>query len=446
MEIIKVIFFDLDDTLYPYWECHAKALHESYTYWNEITGDSFEEFEKKYSKARERVKRFLSDTAASHSRALYFQTMVETEFKKSLAFHAAELTSRYWDTFIKVIKPYPYVKEFLKNRAEEGIKLGIITNMSAEIQLRKLHALQIDGFFEIMVTSEEVGKEKPHPHIFLHALNRLKVPPQKTIMVGDSYNADIEPASFLEMRPILFDPRQSHKGPKCTKVSSFEELEKLFKSTRFTPLDAVIKFNLHHAKKPIEFPVQIVEPLCHARNLLWEWKLIGTYPENHPLTPNIGYGNISVRYTSDNQFVITGSQTGDVHSIRPDQLSLVTDFDINSNTLIAKGPAKPSSESLTHAAIYEISPNTTCVIHVHNEQMWKNHEALGMYTTPEKVEYGTPEMARSIQDVFMQAKGKSVPVAMLGHQDGLITWGKTIQEAMETIHSVYKQFFDQIKA
>ncbi|RMG41478.1 MAG: HAD family hydrolase [Methanobacteriota archaeon] len=431
MSPIKAILFDLDDTLYPYEENHELALRNAYNYWYELTGDDFRTFRQKYRDARTRVKRFLSDTAASHSRPLYFQTMVEQEFKRSLAYHAAELTARYWDEFIRVIKPFPHVMEFLKRRSEEGIMLGIITNMSAEVQLRKLHALEIDGHFEIMVTSEEVGKEKPHPHIFLHALNKLKIPPQKAIMIGDSYEADYEPAKFLEMQAILLDHRNKYRNKEALRASTFGEIENILRSLK--PKDGVIKYGLIYRQKTISLPEPLVQQTIAVRDKLWEMGLIGRYPDTHPEFAGLGYGNVSLRFSQDNQFIVTGSQTGYLPKLDADHVALVTDFDIDANEMVSKGPIKPSSESLTHAAIYEISPETQCVIHIHNNAMWRAYKELKTLVTPKGVEYGTPQMARAVQDAFRKAEGNPVAVIMLGHEDGIITWGRSSEEALKVI-------------
>lgn len=431
MSPIKAILFDLDDTLYPYEENHELALRNAYNYWYELTGDDFQAFRQKYREARTRVKRFLSDTAASHSRPLYFQTMVEREFKRSLAYHAAELTARYWDEFIRVIKPFPHVIEFLKKRSEEGIRLGIITNMSAEVQLRKLHALKIDGHFEIMVTSEEVGKEKPHPHIFLHALNKLQIPPQKAIMIGDSYEADYEPARFLEMRAILLDHRKKYGDKNALRASTFGEIEGILQSLK--PKDGVIKYSLIHRKKNVLLPETLVQPTIKVRDKLWELGLVGRYPDSHPKFGGLGYGNVSLRFSPDNQFIVTGSQTGHLPTLKPNDVALVTDFDIDGNEMVSKGPIKPSSESLTHAAIYEVSPETNFVIHIHNNELWQAFKELGTLTTPEGVEYGTPQMARAVQDAIHEANGRSAVVTMLGHEDGIIAWGKSPEQALDVI-------------
>lgn len=90
------VFFDLDGTLFSYNEGNTAGLHGAFTYRSELTGDGYNEFINKYQKSRKTIKRFLAGTVSSHSRALYFQGMVENNFITSLPYHIAELTQRYW--------------------------------------------------------------------------------------------------------------------------------------------------------------------------------------------------------------------------------------------------------------------------------------------------------------------------------------------------------------
>ena len=56
---------------------------------------------------------------------------------------------------------------------------------------------------------------------------------------------------------------------------------------------------------------------------------------------------------------------------------------------------------------------------------------LKMSTTPEDVPYGTPEMARAIQEVYRDQPKLNAPVCLFGHIEGLLTWGETKEEALK---------------
>lgn len=93
-------------------------------------------------------------------------------------------------------------------------RLHIITNGFQEIQEKKLKNSGIHHFFEHIVDSEMAGVKKPNPIIFELALNRAKVHPQKSLMIGDSLEADILGAKSVGLHTLHFnahgDPVHDH--------------------------------------------------------------------------------------------------------------------------------------------------------------------------------------------------------------------------------------------
>ena len=74
----KIVLFDLVGTLYDYEAAHKRGITQAHISWNALKSDmEFDEFTQLYSDSRSWIKRFLADSAASHSRALYFQKFVE---------------------------------------------------------------------------------------------------------------------------------------------------------------------------------------------------------------------------------------------------------------------------------------------------------------------------------------------------------------------------------
>ena len=108
--------------------------------------------------------------------------------------------------------------------------------------------------------------------------------------------------------------------------------------------------------------------------------LIGMYPDG------IGFGNISIR-CNENTFLISGTATGGIIDLDNSHYALVTDYNLTTNSLTCKGSINASSESLTHALIYESSPSTNAVIHIHNLALWKKlmHEVPTMGATKRQV-------------------------------------------------------------
>ena len=123
--------------------------------------------------------------------------------------------------------------------------------------------------------------------------------------------------------------------------------------------EGVIKFNCNWQQGELPAGIDLTA-LLQTRNELFRLGLIG-YDE----TEKVGYGNISFR-TNGNQFVISGTQTGHIARLSKNELSWVTETIIATNTVYCSGPAKASSESMTHAAIYQLVQGANAVIHVHH--------------------------------------------------------------------------------
>lgn len=71
----------------------------------------------------------------------------------------------------------------------------VLTNENARAQLLKLSAIDPEGrYFRDLITSEEVGAEKPDPRMLDAALAALGLEPAQTLVVGDDWEADIAPA------------------------------------------------------------------------------------------------------------------------------------------------------------------------------------------------------------------------------------------------------------
>ncbi|MGV6826719.1 MAG: class II aldolase/adducin family protein [bacterium] len=168
---------------------------------------------------------------------------------------------------------------------------------------------------------------------------------------------------------------------------------------------------------------------------MWQLGLIG---QNDKMYDGYGYGNVSVRV--GNSFVISGTQTGNEYSLSSDQWVSVTNADISENRIDSEGVIEPSSEALTHALVYQSCPNVTTVLHVHSALIWSHAKALGLSSTGEHAEYGTPEMVKEVARLLQGELSLDHGVfAMLGHLDGIVSYGTTIEQAACALIQMYTQ-------
>ena len=185
--------------------------------------------------------------------------------------------------------------------------------------------------------------------------------------------------------------------------------------------EGYIKFNCNWIPSN-DIPPDKVALLNVWREIMYKKGLIGMYPDG------IGFGNISMR-CGEKAFLISGTATGGLATLSELHYSMVTDYNLSTNSVTCAGPLKASSESLTHGLIYECSAGTNAVIHVHNLNLWKRlfHEVP---TTGENISYGTAEMANEIKRLFDEtALSKEKIIVMGGHREGIISFGKDLEEA-----------------
>jgi len=190
--------------------------------------------------------------------------------------------------------------------------------------------------------------------------------------------------------------------------------------------EGIIKYRLDYSAE--NFISKNLHELNTWRSILFELGLIGQDKERYQ---GCGYGNIScVMEGAVSGFVISGSQTGHLRSLGDEHYSYVSSCDIKTNKVIARGLSKPSSESLTHAMIYSLDSRIECVIHVHSQELWRFGLQNGYLKTDERISYGTVEIAQAVKHLYQSTDlSKQKILVMEGHEDGIISFGNSIEEA-----------------
>ena len=187
-----------------------------------------------------------------------------------------------------------------------------------------------------------------------------------------------------------------------------------------------VKFRYERAGAHIAAFDALAELNAYRRKLL-EQRLMGVDSNG------VGFGNLSVRDGRTTSFYITGSATGGLPELTPTDWVRVVAYDFEKNWLRYEGAAIPSSESLTHAAIYESDPTAAAVIHCHDSMLWRtllDH----LPTTSRAAAYGTPEMAYEIMRLLkMSDMRKKRIFVMAGHEGGIVVFGRNLEEAFNAL-------------
>ncbi len=221
---IRHIFFDLDHTLWDFDK--NSALTFEVIFKEQQIGIDLKEFLSAYTPINENYWKLYRDNHISKEdlrvgrlrdcfRLLNFEVsplVIET------------LSHRY-------IKCLPDFNNLLADTQETlqylqpNYKLHIITNGFEEVQHNKLKNSKISPFFNTVTTSEEAGVKKPHSDIFYLAMEKSGAIPENSIMIGDSYEADILGAQRIGMHSVYFDYYHRDDDFQTLKIKKLNELK-----------------------------------------------------------------------------------------------------------------------------------------------------------------------------------------------------------------------------
>ena len=231
------ILFDLDNTLYSYRKPHEAGMLAVRNKAVNKIGIDWKEFDDAFFQARSETKDQLGDLASSHSRLLYYQRTLEILGLRSQILLSLEFEQAYWGGFLAKVELREGAVDFLALLSRAGIPKVLLTDLTAQIQFRKLVYLGLDQRFEYVITSEESGRDKPHRVGFDLALRKLGITADpahdgKLWMIGDNVISDIEGAknSIDAVTVALKSELGDHVGNRSIDmtIDSFTDLEKYF--------------------------------------------------------------------------------------------------------------------------------------------------------------------------------------------------------------------------
>lgn len=231
--MIKAFVFDLDNTLYSYDAAHSSAFQAVTAYACRtfgLTPGDFSALHRQGSRLLE--ERVGSVTAAIHNRLIRYQIMLE-ELGQPIRF-APEMAGIYWSAFLDAVEPGAGLDECVSGLKSRGFRLGVGTNMTAEYQFAKLDKLGILDAVDFMVSSEEVGVEKPDRKLFDSCARKAGCRAQECVFVGDSLELDARGALAAGMLPVWLCPEERSCESPIRRIASLAELPALAESFEST--------------------------------------------------------------------------------------------------------------------------------------------------------------------------------------------------------------------
>jgi len=106
-------------------------------------------------------------------------------------------------TELKEIPKMPGVEEVLQKLSEMNYPMAVASSSFHQIIQLILEKTRLRKYFQHIVSSEEAGKSKPAPDVFLLAAKRLGVEPSECLVIEDSYNG-IKAAKSAGMKCIAY--------------------------------------------------------------------------------------------------------------------------------------------------------------------------------------------------------------------------------------------------
>lgn len=132
---------------------------------------------------------------------------------------AASLASRIAEeAYADVKQSIARVKPMLSTLSKT-YQLGLVSNFAGNL-VTVARELEIESLFQVIIDSAVVGVSKPDLQIFALAIKQLKIQGGEAVMVGDSYDRDIEPAKALDIRTVFLHSR-SWKEPESTAKADY---------------------------------------------------------------------------------------------------------------------------------------------------------------------------------------------------------------------------------
>ena len=203
---LKLVFFDLDDTLYEY---HGEPVRdiEKAVFSSVIPFISLPEVLEAYHFIKQKE----DEDYLNHKlpmREFYDSSCRFSRLLTSLHIDDKRLSDRmaeaYWTKLEESIRPFPDVEPVLK-KLKRRYELGILTNGLTAQQKRMVSTIGLGEYFDYFFTSELVNADKPSKEYFDFVLNAIKHRSYECALVGDDPIKDVESANNAGMVSIWYN-------------------------------------------------------------------------------------------------------------------------------------------------------------------------------------------------------------------------------------------------
>jgi HAD superfamily hydrolase (TIGR01549 family) len=222
----KAVLFDLDDTLFDHALTCRAALRSLRAVHPFLGSRSLREVAREYGNllGATHTEVALGRRTTGSARTERFLRLAEWLGHPISRRLAAELSEQYRRRYLEIRRPVSGAPEFVR-RLVGRTTIAVVTNHTTPEQSEKLVFLGIDRAVDALVTSGDVGAQKPDPAIFRCALRRIGVAAEDTVMIGDVWATDVVGARRAGVRPIWFN-RFHLAAPAASSVPEFSSFRR----------------------------------------------------------------------------------------------------------------------------------------------------------------------------------------------------------------------------
>lgn len=202
-DVLKALFFDVDDTLYSTSEFAALARRTAIEH---MRAHGFKMAVDDALRELDEIVREFSSNYEHHFDKLLLRVPRHYYEGISPTVLVAAAVVGYHETKFRHLRPYEDAVDVLRLlRAQTSLKLGVITSGIPLKQAEKLVRLGLVNLFDpdAIFISDELGISKPNPKLFLRACSQVGVRPSEAMYVGDRPRHDIDPCNKIGMITVL---------------------------------------------------------------------------------------------------------------------------------------------------------------------------------------------------------------------------------------------------
>lgn len=226
------LFLDLDDTLYDTYGNAMIALKEIFESFHlEVYAGDFDTFVQHYWRSNTKIWNQYAHgkiTRDQLDQQRFMNPLSELSDVPPQEAFCMEVNEAFLNLCVVQKGLIEGAVHLLENLREKGYRMHICSNGVRKNQIIKMTSSGLIGYFDTIITSDDVGIAKPAIAFWQYALQQTGANSKNTLMIGDNYETDILGAQSVGIDGMLFNRWQKDfvpPKPVAFVVNELKEIE-----------------------------------------------------------------------------------------------------------------------------------------------------------------------------------------------------------------------------